>query len=82
MQHWLETQGLPYFVILTKADKLSKLQMNQRVAQIRSEMNIPEDIPVLPLGNKEGIDPIKAAIEKTYQWPILSKNDAEQSKTV
>ena len=72
MKDWLESQGLPYFIVLTKADKLSKLQMNQRAAQIRSEMNVPENIPVLPLGNKEGIDPIKAAIERLHRWPASS----------
>lgn len=72
MKSWLEQEELPYFVILTKADKLSKLQMNNRVSAFRTEMGIPENIPVMPLGNKEGIDPIKAVIEKMYRKPSNS----------
>ncbi len=62
MKDWLAARKQPYLVILTKADKLSKLQVGARIRDFRSEADIPEEIHVLPLGNKDGIAPIRSAI--------------------
>lgn len=39
LARWLSSHGMPYLVVLTKADKLSKTQQQKRAAIISSQMN-------------------------------------------
>lgn len=58
MKRYMEALGLPYFVVLTKADKLSKQnQMKQRMI-ISQAIEIPEDAMVIhsSLRNEEESD--------------------------
>lgn len=44
---WLESRGIPYLVVLTKADKLSKTQQQKRSAAISSLMHRDKNTVVL-----------------------------------
>jgi GTP-binding protein len=39
LARWLTSREMPYLVVLTKADKLSKTQQQKRAAAISSQMN-------------------------------------------
>lgn len=62
---WMASNGLPFSVLLTKADKLSnnKLgQSKQRVINVLKDMNI--DVPVIPCSAEtgRGIDDLRSLI--------------------
>jgi GTP-binding protein len=62
---WMASNGMPFSVILTKADKLSNnklAQSKQRVINILREMNI--EVPVIPCSAESGrgIDELKSLI--------------------
>lgn len=64
MSEWLKASGFPFMIVLTKADKLSAINIKKRVNEIRNELSLGENIPVFPLGNKDGIKPIQEKITK------------------
>ena len=62
---WMASNGMPFSVILTKADKLSNnklAQSKQRVINVLREMNI--EVPVIPCSAEtgRGIDELKSLI--------------------
>ncbi|MEQ8523609.1 ribosome biogenesis GTP-binding protein YihA/YsxC [Gracilimonas sp.] len=63
--YWMAMNEKPFFVVLSKSDKLSRNKVNQskaRVRRILKEMNI--EIPILPYSSdsREGISEIKELI--------------------
>lgn len=47
MINFLMEAGLPFAVVLTKADKLSRNQQNKQVSVLRRQLALPEDVPML-----------------------------------
>ena len=47
MINFLIEAGLPFAVVLTKADKLSRNQQNKQVAVLRRQLALPDDVPML-----------------------------------
>jgi len=45
-----KTYGLPYVVVANKQDRADAISVDE----IREQMNIPEDIPIIPTAAKEG----------------------------
>lgn len=65
MIEFLEAAELPYIVVLTKADKLSKQQQNKQKAVIRKALGLPKDVSLLVTSssNGTGIDELRTIIE-------------------
>lgn len=66
MKEWMDDNNMKYFIVLSKADKLSKLQMNKRVLEFKSILAIPDEIPVIAVSAtaKTGMDEVKSTIQK------------------
>lgn len=66
MVNFLIDSGIPFVVILTKADKLSKKQREERRAALMSELPCAEDITIIEFSAQtgEGRDEIRAIIEE------------------
>lgn len=65
--YWLGINRLPFMVVLTKADKLSKNKQNQSLARakrILDEMNIEVPMVISSAAEKNGIDEIKRLISE------------------
>ena len=50
----LRESGLPFMVVLTKADKLSKQQCMKQTAMLRKQLQLDKDIPMLAVSSESG----------------------------
>lgn len=68
MISFLEQMGLPFMVVLTKADKLKKKEYQKRAEDIMVELDNPE-YPVIPFSavTGQGVDEIKKVIESILE---------------
>lgn len=66
MINFLIDSGIPFVVVLTKADKLSKNQRAERRAALMNELPCAEDITIIEFSAQtgEGADEIRAIIEE------------------
>ena len=66
MVDYLIDNGLPFVVVLTKADKLSKRQREERRAALLTELPCAEDITVIEFSAQsgEGVEDIRSIIEE------------------
>lgn len=69
MLDWLETAGLPYQVVLTKADKLSRSAALARRLEIARELDLeePESLLVFSTQTKIGLDDVRQVIDLHVQ---------------
>ncbi|ACV22063.1 ribosome biogenesis GTP-binding protein YihA/YsxC [Slackia heliotrinireducens] len=69
MIDFLMEEGLPFVVVLTKADKLSKSQVNRQVAAIRKQLGFEPEDPIIAVSSEKGtgIDVLKRTIEYAIQ---------------
>lgn len=65
MVNYLIDGGFPFVVVLTKADKLSKKQREERRGALLTELPCAEDITIIEFSAEtgEGVDDIRAIIE-------------------
>ncbi|MEG1751416.1 MAG: GTPase, partial [Raoultibacter sp.] len=65
MLEFLTGCELPYIIVLTKADKMSKSQANNQMVAIRKQLKLAPDFPLVisSAENGTGIDKIRALIE-------------------
>lgn len=66
MKEWMEENNIKYFVVLAKADKLSRMQIQKRVDEFRGEIGLATEIPIIAISseNKMGMDEVKSTIQK------------------
>lgn len=66
---FLQEAGLPFAVVLTKADKLSKNQQNKQVALLRRQLALPDDVPMLVTSSEKkiGFDNLRKLIEQACE---------------
>lgn len=66
---FLQEAGLPFAVVLTKADKLSKNQQNKQAALLRRQLALPDDVPMLVTSSdkKIGFDNLRKLIEQACE---------------
>lgn len=66
MVNFLIDSGIPFVVVLTKADKLSKKQREERRASLLTELPCAEDITIIEFSAQtgEGRDEIRSIIEE------------------
>ncbi len=64
MINYLIDSGLPFVVVLTKADKLSKKQRDDRRAALMTELPCAEDITIIEFSAQtgEGVEEIRDII--------------------
>ena len=64
MINFLMEAGLPFAVVLTKADKLSRNQQNKQASVLRRQLALPEDVPMLVTSSekREGFDALRKLI--------------------
>lgn len=53
MKEWLESIGIPYVVVATKADKLNQSEKAKAKKIIRKTLGLPNDFPVFLTSSKE-----------------------------
>lgn len=69
MMSWLEDQELPYLLILTKADKLSKTQQEKRLFTVSSMINRDrESVILFSSKTKLGRDLVWQEIKNLLDW--------------
>ena len=66
MKDWMEENGIRYFIVLAKADKLSLQQVQKRVVEFRQEIAVSPETPIIAISseNKMGMDEVKRTIQK------------------
>lgn len=69
MINFLMEAGLPFAVVLTKADKLSRNQQDKQVSVLRRQLTLPEDVPMLVTSSekREGFDALRKLITQACE---------------
>ncbi len=64
MMSYLLSRELPFAVVLTKADKLSKNKQNQMSSKIRKQLDLPQEVKILTTSSEknEGIEELRQFI--------------------
>lgn len=64
MLNFLNSAGLPYFLIFTKCDKLSRAQTNKRISEMGKSLEFTDRSVVFAVSSskKEGLEDLKTAI--------------------
>lgn len=75
MLQFLIEQELPFVVVLTKKDKLSKKEQMERMAGFLKEIPYADQITMIPFSSEtgEGVEEIRAIIEEIAQAASKSK---------
>ena len=69
MIEFLLDMQLPFVIVLTKADKLSRSQQMKQMNSIRKVLGAPEDHPMIPVSSKTGqnIDKLQSLIQAVIE---------------
>ena len=54
MARWFLDSGCPFVVIANKLDKLKKSEIEPNIQQIRSDLELPVDCPIIPFSAEKG----------------------------
>lgn len=67
MMSYLLTRELPFAVVLTKADKLSRNQQNKMEAAIRKQLELPKEVRILKTSSEknDGIEDLRRFITES-----------------
>lgn len=71
MIDFVKEKGLPFAIVLTKADKLSRQKCNTQKSKISKSLDLPDDVQIImtSVEKKTGIDELRILIEnKTESW--------------
>ncbi len=69
MVDFLKESGLPFMIVLTKADKLSKQRAIGQTASIRKQLALPKGVGLLATSAEKGtgIDDLRAAVARAIE---------------
>lgn len=69
MISFLQEAGLPFAVVLTKSDKLSRSAGQRQAAMLRRQLNLTDDIPMLVTSSekKDGFDALRRLITQACE---------------
>lgn len=69
MINFLTEAGLPFAVVLTKADKLSRNQQNKQINVLRRQLALPDDVPMLVTSSakRTGFENLRKLIEQACE---------------
>ena len=54
MANWFLDSGCPFVVVANKVDKVKKSQLDANLLQIREDLELPENCPVIPFSAEKG----------------------------
>ena len=54
MAQWFIQSGCPFVVVANKMDKLKKSELEPNLKCIREDLDLPEDVPVIPFSAEKG----------------------------
>ena len=54
MSQWFIQSGCPFVVVANKMDKLKKSELEPNLKCIREDLELPEDVPVIPFSAEKG----------------------------
>lgn len=54
MANWFLDSGCPFVVVANKMDKLKKSELEPNLRQIREDLNLPEDVQIIPFSAEKG----------------------------
>ena len=54
MANWFKESGCPFLVVANKMDKLKKSELAPNLAVIREDLELSEDIPIIPFSAEKG----------------------------
>lgn len=54
MARWFMDSGCPFVVVANKMDKLKKSEITGNLAQIRTDLELPEDVLLIPFSAEKG----------------------------
>ena len=79
MINYLIDVGLPFIIVLTKSDKLSRNQQAQRVAELTEQLNFAAGITILPVSAEkgDGIDELQKIIEEVSEEILEEETEQE-----
>ena len=82
MINFLIDNGIPFVVVLTKADKLSKKERAARRESLMNEIPCAEDIHMIEFSamNGEGVEEIREIIEDIEQESLAEEADTGDSQ--
>lgn len=69
--NWALDHDIPLHLVLTKADKLSKSEVNQTVQKVRKQYELLEDlvsVQAFSATKREGVDTLVARLNSWYGW--------------
>lgn len=77
MINFLIESEIPFIIVLTKKDKLKKMQQIKRLEELKKEIPYGDEITMIPFSseNGDGVDEIKAIIED-----LASEDDGEENE--
>ena len=66
MLHFLNDNGFPFVIVLTKVDKLKTKEREKNIEMLKSEMSFVADMPMIPFSaeNGEGADTIRSILDE------------------
>ncbi|MBP5493112.1 MAG: YihA family ribosome biogenesis GTP-binding protein [Clostridiales bacterium] len=66
MLQFMNQQGIPYFLVFTKCDKLSRAQMNRQLQEFSKILDFHDDARIFAVSaeKKVGLEDLRAAIEE------------------
>ena len=69
MVEFLKESGLPYLIVFTKADKLSKQQCQKQMSMLKKQLELPSSVPCVLTSSAKGtgIDELRAAISRAVE---------------
>ena len=69
MVGFLKESGLPFLIVLTKGDKLSKAKCNQQRAAIRRQLDLSNEVPMVITSSMKGdcMDELRRLIQEHVQ---------------
>ena len=69
MVEFLVDSGLPFIIVQTKADKLSKSQVLQSQVALRKQLGLLQDVPIVAVSSEKGtgIDALKRCIDASLE---------------
>ena len=79
MVDFLIENEFPFVVVLTKKDKLSKKQQEERLRALQTELPCADQIHMIPFSamNGDGVEELRAIIDEISQEDLQAEDEAE-----
>ncbi|MEE1394068.1 MAG: ribosome biogenesis GTP-binding protein YihA/YsxC [Negativibacillus sp.] len=79
MVDFLIANEFPFVVVLTKKDKLSKKQQEERLRALQTELPCADQIHMVPFSamNGDGVEELRAIIDEISQEDLQAEDEAE-----